>query len=52
MLQILQTFFMSNFPNYTEADARDRPTYFDPDLGNLPKFEMDALLNDCLICFD
>ena len=51
-LQELSHFFTCNFPDYAHAPAADRPSFYDSDEGNLPRFEMQAMLHDCLICFD
>ena len=51
-LQILQNFFTCNFPNYENVPVQDRPNFYDADEGNRPRFEMQAELHDCLICFD
>lgn len=52
VLQIVSTFFTGNFPDYSNAAVVDRPSYFDPDTGNLARFEMVVTLSDCLICFE
>lgn len=51
ILYIMQAFFLGNFPVY-KPDAKDKPTYFEPDYGNYPRFATIVNLNDCLICFE
>lgn len=51
VLYIMQNFFMNNFPEY-QADSKDRPTYFEADYGNYPRFQITLNLNDCLTCFE
>jgi len=51
ILYIIQNFFTTNFPVY-HPDAKDKPTFFEPDYGNYPRLETVLNLNDCLICFE
>lgn len=36
-LNILSQFFLGNFPEY-QPDEKDKPTFFEADYGNYPKF--------------
>jgi len=50
-LYIIQHFFTMNFPEYSK-DAKDKPTYFEEDYGNYPRFSVMLKLVDCLTCFE
>lgn len=51
VLYVVSNFFTNSWPSYS-SDATDKPTYFEPDYGNYPRFETVLNLNDCLICFE
>ena len=51
VLYVVSNFFTNSWPSYS-SDAKDKPTYFEPDYGNYPRFETVLNLNDCLICFE
>jgi len=51
VLYVISNFFTNSWPSYS-SDAKDKPTYFEPDYGNYPRFETVLNLNDCLICFE
>ena len=48
---VISNFFLNNFPKYSN-DAKDKPTFFEPDYGNYARFVSILNLNDCLICFE
>lgn len=51
ILQVVSQFFNGNYPVY-QQDSVDKPSYFEADYGNYPRFEMVLNLNDCLISFE
>lgn len=51
ILYVIQNFFMNNFPAY-QSDSFDKPTFFEADYTNYPRFSIILNLNDCLTCFE
>lgn len=51
VLYVISNFFLNNWPEYSN-NAKDKPTFFEPDYGNYARFVTILNLNDCLICFE